>query len=511
MKVDCVHCGHPFDVASGLVSTSCPACGQRVDLTSLETRGSPPGAPQLQVEELLGLELGGYRLTKVLGRGGMGVVYEADRLDPNATALPNRAAVKVLAGAFAESPEFVTRFLREAEALTRLDHPNLAKVYSQGVHQRQDRPPLYFFVMERFDGEDLRARMSRAPLGADSVAAVVRGAASGLAYAHQAGIVHRDVKPANILIRGEGADLEVKVVDFGVAHIAAGEYTLTSLTRSELILGTINYMAPEQRLDAAHIDHRADVYALAAVAYELLTGRLPMGAFPRPSELVSRLRPSVDRAIVSALRPDPADRPSSAEIFASALCQALEPRSKLVYAIPAALAAGLLVVGGLFIESTTEPELTYKSPALDVTLVSPLTQQPVTSTPAPELAQAVSRPPIEELRPPVKLAANVPKPSPSQTVFNTDIDEVLGTLDSFEAKSNGPSNLGEVRREPSRPARALAMDGLADAIVSSAAATLRYAKPKETHRKSKKAGPRMKELNVKPTTSPKKELDVSAK
>src|SRR5204863_9926461 len=115
-------------------------------------------------------------------------------------------------------------------------------------------------------------------------------------YAHAHGIVHRDVKPANILVRGDPSkDGSVKVVDFGVAQLATGQYTLTSLTRSELVLGTINYMSPEQRVDASEVDHRADVYALGVVAYELLTGRLPIGAFEPPSELGRGIGRAADR------------------------------------------------------------------------------------------------------------------------------------------------------------------------------------------------------------------------
>ncbi|MBI2377742.1 MAG: serine/threonine protein kinase [Deltaproteobacteria bacterium] len=489
MKVDCVHCGHAFDVAPGSVSAPCPACGQRVDLTSLETRGAP-AAPALAEEDLIGVELGGYALTKVLGRGGMGVVYDAERRAGDG---PERAAVKILSGAFSESPEFVARFLREAQALTRLDHENLAKVYAHGVHAREGKPPLYYFVMERFDGEDLRARMARGPIDAPTIASIVNGAARGLAYAHRAGIVHRDVKPANILVRGHGTSIEVKIVDFGVAHIAAGEYTLTSLTRSELILGTINYMAPEQRLDATRIDHRADVYALGAVAYELLTGRLPMGAFPRPSELVGALRTTVDRAVVSALRPDPDDRPESAIAFADSLSTALEPRSRLLFVLPSAAFVALVGVAGFYLgqpptRSVVEP------PTLDLTLTAPSGVAKEPDVIGPSQTQTVTEQVIAEEVPmrdpgelrPVRLASTAPKQAPSAKVFAGDIDEVLGALGTFQAKASGPAEVGVVRGEPSRPSRAIAMEGLADAIVGSAAATLGYARPAPVTRKLKK-------------------------
>src|SRR5262249_10957811 len=157
---------------------------------------------------------------------GMGVVYEAEKVD-DATPGPKISAVKVLSSAFAKDPEFVERFRREADALTTLRHKNLIEVYAKGEWKSDPtspEPPSYYFVMERFFGEDLRSLMARGPVAPSTAAAIVRGAAEGLAYAHANGIVHRDVKPANILVRGDPAkDGEVKVVDFGVAQLAAGQ------------------------------------------------------------------------------------------------------------------------------------------------------------------------------------------------------------------------------------------------------------------------------------------------
>ncbi len=332
MELRCHACAHNFVVPAGTLSASCEKCGALITLTALETRVRARGVAakeEAPPEALLNTELGGYLLTAILGGGGMGVVYEAKRTERAQFVGPDIAAIKVLSPAFALDAEFIERFRREADALTKLRHPNLIEVYAKG------EAPVYYFVMERFYGEDLRSFMARGPVEPSRAAAIVRGAAQGLAYAHDHGIVHRDVKPANILVNGES----VKVVDFGVAQLATGQYTLTSLTRSELVLGTINYMSPEQRVDASEVDHRADVYALGVVAYELLTGRLPIGAFEPPSES-GRVGKAADRAVLSALRRDPAQRPKSAMLFAEHFERALIVRRR---AVPYAVAATVLV------------------------------------------------------------------------------------------------------------------------------------------------------------------------
>lgn len=342
MKIHCNACGHELEAPAGSVEVRCPACGARITLTAMETRpGALARADGPDPEELIGEILGGYRLTAILGGGGMGTVYEATRTEDASSDGPEVAAVKVLSSVFTHDEAFVERFRREADSLTQLRHPNLIEVYARGEHGADDQRR-YFFVMERFFGEDLRSLMARGSVAPATAVAVIRLAAEGLSYAHAHGIVHRDVKPANILVSGDpAAEGKVKVVDFGVAQLASANYTLTSLTSSSLVLGTINYMSPEQRIDASEIDHRADVYALGVVAYELLTGRLPIGAFEPPSELAGTAR-AADRAVLSALRPDPKHRPASVIAFATSLESALARRG-----IPRFAGAAAMVVLGL--------------------------------------------------------------------------------------------------------------------------------------------------------------------
>lgn len=326
VHVHCHHCGHRFDAPSGASHTRCPKCDGRVTLTEQRTRPESllADAPKPLADARIGQVFGHYKLTAFIGGGGMGSVYEAERVSGSG---PERVALKVLAPAFADDPDFVARFRREADALIRLRHPQLIEVYEKGEHTPSEGgPTAYYFVMERFAGVDLRRYAAQQPISVATAIAIISQAADGLAFAHQHGVVHRDIKPGNILVHGDPAQGgQVKVVDFGVAQLASSGQTLTNLTRSDLILGTLNYMSPEQRLDASRIDHRADVYALAVVAYELLTGSLPLGAFEPASELRPGLPRATDRALLAALRRDPEQRPNSVQQFSLALSRAAHP------------------------------------------------------------------------------------------------------------------------------------------------------------------------------------------
>jgi serine/threonine-protein kinase len=204
--------------------------------------------------------IGRYEITEPLGQGGMGTVYKA--YDP---LLARVVAVKVISGQFSTQPDLRERFFREARAVARLDHPNIVTVYDLG---EEDGVP--YLAMQFLEGRDLEHRM-RAPEGM-SLARKVEVAiavAAGLAHAHAAGIVHRDVKPANVFITSEG---QVKLLDFGLARLVTSE-----LTRSNVMVGTVNYMAPEQ-LRGDKTDHRVDIFSFGVVLYELFGGRKPFQA-----------------------------------------------------------------------------------------------------------------------------------------------------------------------------------------------------------------------------------------
>lgn len=202
--------------------------------------------------------LGRYEITGTLGAGAMGVVYRARDLN-----LGRVVALKTLSTDLDVDEEIQTRFLREAEAIGRLSHPNIVAVYDLGNVEGR-----LFMAMELLHGLDLRAILSRRPL--PPVAERIRlliGIAEGVGYAHSRGVVHRDIKPANILVTAAGA---VKILDFGLARLAAS----ATITRRGVIMGTPDYMSPEQA-SGKPLDHRTDIFSTGAVFYELLTGQKP--------------------------------------------------------------------------------------------------------------------------------------------------------------------------------------------------------------------------------------------
>ncbi len=201
--------------------------------------------------------IGKYQIQRVLGRGGMGTVYEA--LDP---LIQRTVALKTMAPGLADAPDLRERFLREAQAAGGLKHRNIVTVYDLG--EDKGRP---FIAMEFIEGSDLeKIIQNRRPLPLEWKLNVLAQVCDGLAYAHRNGIVHRDVKPANVRVTAEG---EVKIMDFGIAHLQS-----STMTRSGLVLGTVHYMAPEQ-VEGHKVDHRADIFSVGAIAYELIAYRRP--------------------------------------------------------------------------------------------------------------------------------------------------------------------------------------------------------------------------------------------
>jgi predicted Ser/Thr protein kinase len=312
--VHCSECGTAVSASGAEGVGVCPGCGNYVRATAERTAAGPvaPPPPADRHDSLVGTRLGPWRLERLVGRGGMGRVYEATDADGR-----RHVALKVLSEALAQDAQFVRRFQREAKVLAGLSHPHVVEVLDQGETDGR-----LWFAMEFVRGENLRRRIERGPLPLDEAARIAGEIASALDYAHGRGVIHRDLKPENVLL---GEDGRVRLVDFGLLRLARDTATeaTTRLTRTDVILGTYEYMAPEQRRGSSEADARADVFALGVILYECLTGRLPLGRFPPASDLAPGVPRAVDGVVHRALAPEPGDRFAGARAFADALRGAL--------------------------------------------------------------------------------------------------------------------------------------------------------------------------------------------
>ena len=298
---NCPRCGAQIAL-TGALSGLCPACVLRGGM------GKPaPGAKEEQDAPRTDTEEGAAALQAIrerfpeleiealLGRGGMGLVYKARQ-----TKLDRPVALKIMAPDLADQPAFSERFLREAQALARLNHPNVVAVHDFG-----ERKGMYFLLMEYVDGAHLRELLTQRKLSPTEALKLVPDICSGLEYAHEQGIVHRDIKPENILVTHSG---HAKIVDFGLVRVVGQEEaTDWRLTRASQVMGTPQYMAPEQLNRPREVDHRADIYSLGVVLYEMLTAELPLGRFALPSERV-QVDVRLDDVVLKALQREPEKR-----------------------------------------------------------------------------------------------------------------------------------------------------------------------------------------------------------
>ena len=277
--MNCPRCNSPAsDETLREFGGVCPKC-----LLQFSEEQDAPAFPNLEIVEMI-------------GQGGMGVVYKARQRN-----LDRIVALKVLSPHLSEDPEFVERFTREAKALAQLSHPNIVGIHDSGIH---DRVP--YLVMEYIDGTPLRGLLGSAKLPPDRALEVIPQICDALQYAHAHGIVHRDIKPENILIDRQG---RVKIADFGLAKLSVEQ---SRITQSGYVMGTPRYMAPEQFEPSGRVDHRADIYSLGVVFYEMLTGEVPMGRFKPPSAKADVDR-RLDPVVLKSLEREPQDRQQSAD------------------------------------------------------------------------------------------------------------------------------------------------------------------------------------------------------
>jgi serine/threonine protein kinase/Tfp pilus assembly protein PilF len=254
----------------------------------------------------IGETIGPYQLVEQLGQGGMATVFKAYH-----PALDRYVAIKALHPAFTLEPNFLARFQREAQVVARLEHPNIVPVFDYAEHE--GRP---FLVMKFIEGQTLKARLSSGPLEIQEINAIVESVGAALGYAHAQGVLHRDVKPSNVLLAEDG---RIYLADFGLARIAqAGESTISS----DVMLGTPQYISPEQAMGQRELDGGTDIYSFGVVLYELIVGRVPFSAdtpysiihdhiyapLPLPHTIKEDTPEPIERLLLKALAKDRGDR-----------------------------------------------------------------------------------------------------------------------------------------------------------------------------------------------------------
>ncbi|MEM7453836.1 MAG: protein kinase [Planctomycetota bacterium] len=318
-QVICEQCGKnlPPDAPEG----ACPNCLMGLALQGAQDAmladggasshpGSAAGAFGLPNAEQLMDRFPNLEIEHLIGRGGMGAVYRARQ-----TNLDRTVALKILSPRLGDDPTFTERFTREARTLARLSHPNIVTVFDFGQTDE-----MYYLVMEFVDGVNLRDAIQIGRVEPDRALEIVQQICGALQFAHDQGIIHRDIKPENILIDRRG---HVKIADFGLAKLLQPDAMDFTLTGTRQVLGTLSYMAPEQIEKPQTVDHRADLYSLGVVFYELLTGELPIGRFAPPSQKSANIA-GLDDVVMRTLEKEPDLRFQQASQISAAV-ETLDP------------------------------------------------------------------------------------------------------------------------------------------------------------------------------------------
>jgi len=364
--------------------------------------------PQLEILELI-------------GHGGMGAVYRARQ--PH---LERTVALKVLPKSLAAAPEFTERFTREARMLARLAHPNIVGIFDFG-----ESGGYHYLLMEYVDGVNLRQAMKAGRFSPSQALAVVPEICEALQFAHDEGVLHRDIKPENILLDTKG---RIKIADFGIAKLLVDTARGITLTQG-VAPGTPQYMAPEQFEQPATVDHRADIYSLGVVLYEMLTGELPIGRFAAPSAKVG-VGSEVDEVVFRALEKERDRRQQSAsevktDIAGMVRPLADAPRPQSAGPAPSAADAGsrLMVALGLLIAGAVIPLLLVIFGILAANSVRTQEQQTVALTSKlsarMEHAESHARAALKAL------PATLSEDDPSAKKLTTELDAITGQIEAL--------------------------------------------------------------------------------
>jgi serine/threonine-protein kinase len=269
-----------------------PNNAESIDFALVED-SKPTGSFELPNIDQLSQLFPALQFIELIGAGGMGAVYKARQ-----QGLDRIVAIKILPEEFGHDIKFALRFTREARTLAKLNHPNIVGLYEFGKVE-----DTYYFLMEYVEGSSLREVVKTRELTPQHALAIVPHLCDALQYAHDKGVIHRDIKPDNILMSVDGS---VKIADFGLSRILGSE-TQHTLTGTHQVMGTPRYMAPEQLEGTHNVDHRADIYSLGVVIYEMLTGELPIGRFAAPSQKVE-IDVRLDEVVLRTLEKEPQRR-----------------------------------------------------------------------------------------------------------------------------------------------------------------------------------------------------------
>ncbi len=314
-----------------------------------------------------GFFLGKYKLLRHLGRGGMSNVYVAEHV-----MMKRRVAIKVLPQNRIEDSSYLERFKLEAQAAAKLDHPNIVRVYDFDTDLNAKT---YYLVMEFVQGRDLQAMVQEGgPLDYDRAADCIAQAAAGLQHAHESGLIHRDIKPANCLVDDKGT---VKLLDMGLAKFSQDDRPSLTIAHDENVLGTADYLAPEQALNSHSVDRRADIYSLGCTLYYLLTGHPPFPEGTLPQRLMMHQtqspksiyqdRPDAPPGLVDICNrmmcKSPDERYQSAAGVAQTLAEWLSSRGKTVSGGPGSSGSGVLTAAAEEASLLMDPTETSRAPS----------------------------------------------------------------------------------------------------------------------------------------------------